>query len=87
MAIKNYIPNAFTMANLFCGCLATLFAINDHLDWAAAFVAIGVFFDFFDGFFARILTCTKRTGITTRFPGRYDYQWSGARRCHVQIAG
>ena len=63
MAIKKYIPNTFTMANLFCGCMATLFAMNNHLEWAAGFVAVGVFFDFFDGFFARILNAQSELGL------------------------
>ena len=54
MNIKSYIPNAFTMANLFCGMLGTFFAATGHLDYAAYAVVFGVFFDFFDGFFARM---------------------------------
>jgi len=63
MTLKKYIPNTFTMANVMCGCLATIFAVNNHLDWAAGFVAAGVLFDFFDGFFARILNAQSELGL------------------------
>ena len=63
MTIKKYIPNTFTMANIMCGCLATLFAINNQLDWAAGFVVVGVFFDFFDGFFARLFKVQSELGL------------------------
>ena len=63
MTIKNYIPNALTLANIFCGCIGTLFAMNNHLDWAAGIVAIGVLFDFLDGFFARILNAQSEIGL------------------------
>lgn len=61
--MKKYIPNAFTMGNLLSGCIAVLYAANDQLVVAAIFVAIGVFFDFFDGFFARILKVESEVGL------------------------
>ena len=63
MSLAKYIPNAFTLANLFSGCLAVLFAVNDSMEMAALFVAIGIFFDFFDGFFARKLKVTSDVGL------------------------
>ncbi len=51
--MKKYIPNLFTLLNLFSGVLAILMAASDRLVAAAAFVLLGIFFDFFDGFFAR----------------------------------
>lgn len=63
MNITKYIPNTFTLANLFCGCLAVLFAVNDRMEYAACFVALGIFFDFFDGFFARKLRVTSAVGL------------------------
>ena len=53
MEIKRLIPNLFTMLNLFCGCVAIVFASKYQLDYAFYFVCLGIFFDFFDGFFAR----------------------------------
>lgn len=60
--IKRLIPNALTMGNLLCGCVAIMFAVNNHLDYAALFVVIGIIFDFFDGFAARILNVTGELG-------------------------
>ncbi len=51
--LKKYIPNLFTLLNLLSGIVAILFATTDRLVEAAFFVFLGIFFDFFDGFFAR----------------------------------
>ena len=53
MNIKAQIPNLFTMLNLFCGCVALVFVTDYKFDLAFYFVCLGIFFDFFDGFFAR----------------------------------
>jgi CDP-diacylglycerol--serine O-phosphatidyltransferase len=53
MNIKAQIPNLFTMLNLFCGCVALVMAADYKFDFAFYFVCLGIFFDFFDGFFAR----------------------------------
>lgn len=53
MNIKAQIPNLFTMLNLFCGCIALVFVSNSDFKLAFFFVFLGIFFDFFDGFFAR----------------------------------
>jgi CDP-diacylglycerol--serine O-phosphatidyltransferase len=53
MNIKAQIPNLFTMLNLFCGCIALVFVSNSDFKLAFFFVCLGIFFDFFDGFFAR----------------------------------
>ncbi|MEE3244001.1 MAG: CDP-alcohol phosphatidyltransferase family protein [Bacteroidota bacterium] len=63
MNIKSYIPNAFTMANLFCGMLGVFFAATGQLDYAAYAVVAGVFFDFFDGFFARMFKVEGELGL------------------------
>ena len=55
MNIKRHIPNAITCGNLFCGCLAIVFAFNDDLAYSAMFVGIAAVLDFFDGFAARLL--------------------------------
>jgi CDP-diacylglycerol--serine O-phosphatidyltransferase len=51
--IKKQIPNLFTLLNLLSGIIAILMAVSDKLVEAAFFVFLGIFFDFFDGFFAR----------------------------------
>ena len=50
MNIKKHIPNFLTLLNLFCGCIAIVFVANEQFDIAFYFVALGIFFDFFDGF-------------------------------------
>ncbi len=53
MNIKAQIPNLFTMLNLFSGCVALMMLTNHRFDLAFYYVCLGIFFDFFDGFFAR----------------------------------
>jgi CDP-diacylglycerol--serine O-phosphatidyltransferase len=53
MKIKAQIPNLFTMLNLLSGCVALVFVSNYDFAVAFWFVCLGIFFDFFDGFFAR----------------------------------
>lgn len=62
MSIKKHIPNIITLGNLFCGTLATIFAVGGHFEMTAIFVALGIFLDFFDGFFARILKVSDELG-------------------------
>jgi len=50
--MKKHIPNLFTLLNLLSGLIALLMAASDRLVFAAGFVVLGIFFDFFDGFFA-----------------------------------
>nr|WP_038533226.1 CDP-alcohol phosphatidyltransferase family protein [Formosa agariphila] len=61
--MKNYVPNALTLLNLFCGCIAVIFATHNHFIVAAAFVFAGIFFDFFDGFAARKLGVSSELGL------------------------
>jgi len=53
MNIKKHIPNILTLLNLLCGCMAIVFVSKLRFDLAFYFVCLGIFFDFFDGFFAR----------------------------------
>jgi len=53
MKLKAQIPNLFTMLNLFSGCVALIMVSDSRFDLAFYFVCLGIFFDFFDGFFAR----------------------------------
>ncbi|MDP3312614.1 phosphatidylcholine/phosphatidylserine synthase [Lutibacter sp.] len=62
MKIKSHIPNILTLLNLFSGIIAVFFAVKDQLVLAAFFVFIGIFFDFFDGFAARILKVQGELG-------------------------
>ena len=51
--IKKQIPNLFTLLNLLSGIIAVMVALSGRLVLASFFVFLGIFFDFFDGFFAR----------------------------------
>ncbi|OBQ55373.1 CDP-alcohol phosphatidyltransferase family protein [Tamlana sp. s12] len=61
--MKKHIPNALTLLNLFCGSIAVIFAVNDQFVYAAFFVFLGIFFDFFDGFAARKLKVSSELGL------------------------
>jgi len=61
--MKKHIPNFITLLNLFCGCVATVFAVWNKLEIAAVFVALGIFFDFFDGLAARALNVKSELGL------------------------
>ena len=62
MMLKKYIPNLLTLLNLLCGTIAVIFAVNNELEIAAYFVLLGIFFDFFDGFAARIFKVEGELG-------------------------
>ncbi|GGA86195.1 phosphatidylserine synthase [Flavobacterium palustre] len=63
MNIKKHIPNTITLLNLFCGCIAIVFVSNKDFEMAFFFVFLGIFFDFFDGFFARLFKVTGELGL------------------------
>ena len=63
MNIKKHIPNCITLLNLFCGCIAMVFVSNQNFEMAFFFVFLGIFFDFFDGFFARLFKVTGELGL------------------------
>ena len=52
-----------TLLNLFCGSIAVIYAINSNFYAAAIFMFLGIFFDFFDGFAARILKAQSEVGL------------------------
>ncbi|WP_420319880.1 CDP-alcohol phosphatidyltransferase family protein [Flagellimonas sp.] len=61
--MKQYIPNFITLLNLFSGSIAAVFAVLNQLEMAALFVCIGIFFDFLDGFAARLLNVKSEIGV------------------------
>ncbi|WP_333600076.1 CDP-alcohol phosphatidyltransferase family protein [Flavobacterium sp.] len=63
MKLKAQIPNLFTMLNLFSGCIALVFVANSKFEMAFFFVCLGIFFDFFDGFFARKFNVAGPLGV------------------------
>ncbi len=63
MSLKKHIPNFITLLNLFCGCIAIVMVADLKFDMAFYFVALGIFFDFFDGFFARKFNVSGPLGV------------------------
>ncbi len=63
MYIKKHIPNLITLLNLFCGCIALVFVFNGNHILAFTFVCLGIFLDFFDGFFARLFNVSSPLGL------------------------
>jgi CDP-diacylglycerol--serine O-phosphatidyltransferase len=63
MTIEKYIPNAITLLNLSCGCVALVFISERDFLSAFLFVCLGIFFDFFDGFFARLFKVASPLGL------------------------
>lgn len=62
MNFKKHIPNILTLLNLLSGTIAVFFAVKNELVVAALFVFVGILFDFFDGFAARILKVQGELG-------------------------
>ena len=62
MNFKKHIPNLITLGNLFCGTVATIFAVEGDFVYAGVFVVLGILFDFFDGFAARLLNVSGELG-------------------------
>jgi CDP-diacylglycerol--serine O-phosphatidyltransferase len=63
MNIKKHIPNTITLLNLLCGCIALIFVSRDQFEMAFYFVCLGIFLDFFDGFFARLFKVSGPLGL------------------------
>ncbi len=61
--MKRHIPNFITLLNLFSGCIALVFAAQGDFLNAFIFVCLGIFFDFFDGFFARLFKVQGALGL------------------------
>lgn len=63
MNIKSHVPNIITLLNLFSGCIAVVFAFHKQFEMAFFFVSLGIFLDFFDGFFARMFHVSSALGL------------------------
>mgnify|MGYP001643445217 FL=1 len=61
--MKRHIPNIITLCNLLCGCIAVIYAAGGNVYVAGGWVLLGIFFDFFDGFFARLLKVKSEIGL------------------------
>jgi len=60
--MKKHIPNIITSLNLLSGIIAIIFTFQGDLTLAASMMALGAFFDFFDGMAARILNVQSEMG-------------------------
>lgn len=61
--MKKHIPNIITLGNLTCGFLSIWASFNSGIFWLPSlFIFLGLFLDFFDGFFARILKVDGELG-------------------------
>lgn len=63
MQIKKHIPNTITLLNLASGLLAVIAIFKGYYDEAFIFVSLGIFFDFWDGFFARKFNVSGELGL------------------------
>jgi CDP-diacylglycerol--serine O-phosphatidyltransferase len=63
MQIKKHIPNTITLFNLASGLLAIIAIFKGYYDEAFLFVCLGIFFDFWDGFFARKFNVSGELGL------------------------
>ncbi|NLZ73384.1 MAG: CDP-diacylglycerol--serine O-phosphatidyltransferase [Bacteroidales bacterium] len=61
-SITKHIPNLITCLNLFSGCIACVMAFEGKYTLALGFIILGAIFDFFDGFFARLLQAYSPIG-------------------------
>lgn len=60
---KKIIPSFFTFLNLISGCIAIYFVFSSQFLIVFIFLLFGIFFDFLDGFFARILDSETDFGV------------------------
>ncbi len=63
MPFRKHIPNFITLLNLSAGLIALVYAFETNLQMAFFWVCMGIFFDFWDGFFARILNAKSPIGL------------------------
>ena len=57
-----FVPNLFTLSNLICGAIAVYFAFQNKIEIALFLMFTGAFFDFLDGFMARLLKVSGELG-------------------------
>ncbi|MCQ2226400.1 MAG: CDP-alcohol phosphatidyltransferase family protein [Bacteroidales bacterium] len=60
--MKKNIPNTITLLNMLCGVIATVCAVSGLVKEAAFLIFAGAIFDYFDGFFARLLHVSSPIG-------------------------
>ena len=60
--IKNNLANAFTLGNLFSGCVGIVHLISGDYQTTAICIVISLVLDFFDGFIARAMNSSSTLG-------------------------
>jgi CDP-diacylglycerol---serine O-phosphatidyltransferase len=60
--MQKYLPNFFTLLNLTSGSLGAILALKGNLTDAALCIWLGAFFDFLDGWLARVLNAYSPLG-------------------------
>ncbi|MHC5202680.1 CDP-alcohol phosphatidyltransferase family protein [Myroides sp. LJL119] len=61
--MKKHIPNFITLLNLLSGLIACVYTFDDNIQMAFFWVCLGIFFDYWDGFAARILHVKSELGL------------------------
>ncbi len=62
MVVIRFIPNLFTLINLFLGVTGIVLSFEAQLPWAGVMIFIASVFDFLDGFVARALNAQSELG-------------------------
>ena len=62
MMLKQNLPNALTLSNLLCGCLAIQQLLAGDSEWVPWLIILAGIFDFFDGLLARALKVSSPIG-------------------------
>lgn len=60
--IKNNLANAFTLGNLFSGCVGIVHLFSGDYQTTAICIIISLVLDFFDGFIARAMNSSSNLG-------------------------
>ncbi len=61
--IKNNLANAFTLGNLFSGCIGIIELLKGNYEITAICIIISLVLDFFDGFVARAMKSNSNLGV------------------------
>ena len=61
--MKKHIPNMLTCGNLITGCISIVMALRGNLELASLLIFVAAFFDFLDGFAARLLNVKSAIGV------------------------
>lgn len=61
--LRNNLANAFTLGNLFSGCLGVISLLKGNYEITAVCLLVSALLDFFDGFVARALKANSSLGV------------------------